>query len=180
MIYLLLADGFEEVEAFTPVDMLRRSGAQVTTVGIGGREIVGARGIKVIADTVDTAVDLSDMDMLILPGGYPGYENLEKSSFVQNAIDLAVKKDIYLAAICAAPTLLGHKGVLKGKTATCYPGMEDGLVDARVSSAAVCVDGKIITSRSAATALAFALKLVELYCGTHACKTLRQQIVCED
>lgn len=179
MVYLLFANGFEEVEAFTPVDLLRRCGAEVTTVGIGGREILGARGVKVIADTVDTAVDLSDMDLLILPGGYPGYENLENSAFVQQAIDLAVEKNILLAAICAAPTLLGHKGLLKGKIATCYPGMEAGLEGAEVSTAPVCVDGKIITSRSAATALAFSLALVQLYCGAEAKTTLMQQIACE-
>ncbi len=180
MIYLLLADGFEEVEALTPVDMLRRSGAQITTVGIGGKEITGARGIKVIADADETMVDIGDMDMLILPGGYPGYENLEKSAFVQKCIDTAVQKNIFIGAICAAPTLLGHKGLLQGKRATCYPGMESGLCGAQVEDRAVCVDGNMITSRSAATALAFSMKLVELYCGETACATLAQQIACED
>ena len=119
------------------------------------------------------------MDLLILPGGYPGYENLERSDFVQQAIDTAVEKNIPVAAICAAPTLLGHKGLLKGKRATCYPGMEEGLVDAIVTTDAVCVDGNFITSRSAATALEFSLVLVEQYCGTEAKNRLMQQIVCE-
>ena len=179
MVYLLLANGFEEVEAFTPVDLLRRCGAKVTTIGIGGKEIIGARDIKVIADITDAQAELQDMDLLILPGGYPGYENLEKSDFVQQAIEMAVEKNIPVAAICAAPTLLGHKGLLKGKRATCYPGMEEGLVDAIVTTDAVCVDGNFITSRSAATALEFSLVLVEQYCGTEAKNRLMQQIVCE-
>ncbi len=180
MVYLLLANGFEEVEALTPVDMLRRVGVGVTTVGIGDQEIVGARGVKVIADIAESDAVIDDMEMLILPGGYPGYENLEKSAFVQQCIDKAVQKDVYIAAICAAPTLLGHKGLLKGRVATCYPGMEDGLVDACPVKQAVCVDGKYITSRSAATALEFSLTLVELLCGRAQRDVLCQQIACED
>ncbi len=180
MVYLLLANGFEEIEALTPVDLLRRCGAAVTTVGIGGKEIVGARGVTVIADRTDAEGMPEDMDLLILPGGYPGYVNLEASAFVQNMIDLAVEKNILIGAICAAPTLLGHKGLLQGKKATCYPGMEDGLVGAKVSADHVCVDGMIVTSRSAATALEFALTLVELYCGAAARIKLAQEIVCEE
>ena len=179
MVYVLLADGFEEVEALTPVDILRRCGAQVTTVGIGGREICGARGVKVIADTTETDAAVSDMDLLILPGGYPGYVHLEESNFVQNLIDIAVEKGIMIAAICAAPTILGHKGLLQGRTATCYPGMEDGLVGATVSAEAVCVDGPFITSRSAATAMDFSLALARLYCGTQRANDVAQQIVYE-
>ena len=116
------------------------------------------------------------MDLLILPGGYPGYVHLEESAFVQTAIDKAVSKGVLIGAICAAPTILGHKGLLAGKVATCYPGMEEGLIGAVHSVDDVCVDGNFITSRSAATALEFALKLTELYCGIAAKETLQQQI----
>lgn len=177
MVYVLLANGFEEVEALTPVDMLRRCGTEVTLVGVGGKEIVGARGVKVVADTVESIGD--DIEMLILPGGYPGYENLEKSSFVHSAIDAAMQKDCYIAAICGAPSVLGHKGLLQGKKACCYPGMEDTLLGAKVCYDAVSVDGKIITSRAAATAMDFAMTLVELLCGKQQAQTLAAQIVLE-
>lgn len=177
MVYVLLANGFEEIEALTPVDMLRRCGVEVTLVGVGGKEIVGARGVKVVVDTVESIGD--DIEMLILPGGYPGYENLEKSAFVQSAIDAAVQKDCYIAAICGAPSVLGHKGLLRGKKACCYPGMEDTLLGANVSFDTVCVDGKFVTSRAAATAMDFAMTLVELLCGKEKADTLATQIVLE-
>ncbi len=179
MLYLLLADGFEEVEALTPVDLLRRSGVEVVTVGIGGREITGARGVKVVADTVESEVNATAFDMLILPGGYPGYENLDKSAFTHAMIDAAHRCGAYIAAICGAPSILGKRGDLQGKTACCYPGMEDTLAGAKVSYERVCVDGKIITSRSAATAMDFAMTLVELLCGKEQRNTLASQIVLE-
>lgn len=178
-VYLLLADGFEEVEAFAPVDLLRRSGVEVVTVGIGGREVVGARGVKVIADKQDSEILDSAFDMLILPGGYPGYENLYKSDFVHTMIDTALQNGAFVAAICGAPSILGKRGDLKGKKACCYPGMEQTLCGANVSFDKVCVDGNIITSRSAATAMDFALTLVELLCGEAQRTTLSAQIVWE-
>lgn len=179
MVYLMLADGFEEVEALTPVDLLRRSGVEVITVGIGGKEIVGARGVKVVADTTETEVQVGEMDMLILPGGYPGYENLDKSVFVHRLIDAALAQKAYVAAICGAPSILGKRGDLQGKRACCYPGMEETLEGALVSYDKVCVDGGIITSRSAATAMEFAMTLVELLCGKQQRGTLAAQIVLE-
>lgn len=177
MVYVLLADGFEEVEALTPVDMLRRAGADVKTVGIGGRRIVGARGIPVVADLDENEVNPADMQLLILPGGNPGYVNLENSEFVQGLLASALQNEkCRIAAICAAPTLLGHLGALKNKTATCYPGMEGELDGAVLSDAPVCVDGRIITSRSAATAMEFALTLTELLQGAEARQILQQQI----
>ena len=179
MVYLLLADGFEEVEALTPVDLLRRSGVEVITVGIGGLEIVGARGVKVIADTADRDVQMEKMDMLILPGGYPGYENLDRSPIVHRFIDAALQQGAMVAAICGAPSILGGRGDLKGKRACCYPGMEDTLKGAEVCFEPVCVDDKFITSRSAATAMDFAMTLVELLCGKQQRDTLAAQIVLE-
>ncbi len=178
-VLLLLADGFEEVEAFTPVDMLRRSGVEVITVGIGAREVVGARGVKVIADIEDKCFANEAFDMLILPGGYPGYENLDKSDFTHKMIDIAKQSEAYIAAICGAPSILGKRGELQGKKACCYPSMEETLLGARVHFEKVCVDGNIITSRSAATAMDFSMTLVELLCGKEQKETLAAQIVLE-
>ena len=179
MVYLMLANGFEEVEALTPVDLLRRSGVEVLTVGIGGKEIVGARGVKVVADISEAEVEKDGMDMLILPGGYPGYDNLDKSPFVHRLIDAALEKNAYIAAICGAPSILGKRGLLNGKTACCYPGMEKTMEGAEVSFEKVSIDGRIITSRSAATAMDFAMTLVEMLCGREQRNTLASQIVLE-
>ncbi len=165
MIYMFLADGFEEVEAFTPLDLLRRAGADVKTIGIGDRTITGAHGITVLADAVDS--DISDLsaEMIILPGGMPGTLGLAESSTVSSAIDTAIKNDSYIAAICAAPSVLGKYGVLEGKTATCFPGFEDSLTGAKCSQSGVCRDGKIITGSGMGVALEFGLALVEALYG---------------
>ena len=179
MVFLLLADGFEEVEALTPVDLLRRSGVEVVTVGIGGKEITGARGVKVVADITDADIEETPFDMLILPGGYPGYENLDKSPFTHRMIDVAAQQSAYVASICGAPSILGKRGDLQGRKACCYPGMEQTLLGAEISYDSVCVDGKFITSRSAATAMDFAMTLVEILCGKKQRETLASQIVLE-
>lgn len=176
MVYVLLADGFEEVEALTPVDMLRRAGLEVATVGIHGKTVMGAHGIAITADITADEWDETRQEMLVLPGGYPGYENLENSEFVQDAVDKTVVQGRWLAAICGAPSVLGHKGLLNGKTATCFPGMESELMGAILSEDEVCVDGNIITSRSAGTAMAFALKLVEVLTDAETARSLQNQI----
>lgn len=161
MIYVFLANGFEETEALVPVDMLRRCELDVMTVGVGGQIIKGSHGISVFADISETEISLdNNLEMIVLPGGMPGTLNLEKSAQVQNAIDFCVKNDKYIAAICAAPSVLGHKNILINKKATCYTGFEDQLNGAVISDKKVCTDGKIITSRGAGTALDFSFELV--------------------
>ena len=177
MIYLFLADGFEEIEALTPVDILRRAGKQVTTVGIGKKTITGAHGITVLADVQDNDLDVTDADMIILPGGMPGTLNLDASPVVQNAIDVALANGAYIAAICAAPTILGKRGLLNGKKATCYPGMESDLMGAILGEDTVVLDDKIITAAGMGAALPFALKLVEILCGTDTAKKLATAVV---
>lgn len=177
MIYLFLADGFEEIEALTPVDILRRAGKQVTTVGIGGKAVTGSHGISVLADVADTDLVLTDADMIILPGGMPGTLNLDASPVVQKAIDTALANGAYIAAICAAPTILGKRGLLNGKKATCYPGMEADLKGAILGEDTVVQDGKIITAAGMGAALPFALKLVEVLCGTDTAKKLATAVV---
>ena len=162
MIYVFLAEGFEEVEALTPVDVLRRAGCAVQTVGICGRVVRGSHGIAVQADITDDEARLDDIEMAVLPGGMPGAQNLERSPVVQRALEQCLAHGKYLAAICAAPFILGHKGVLSGKKATCYPGFEKELKGARVTGAQTEVDGSIITGRGPGAAMAFALTLVKI------------------
>lgn len=162
MIYVFLANGFEETEALTPIDMLKRCELEVTTVGIGGQIIKGSHGISVIADITDNDISLDDdLQMIILPGGMPGTLNLEASKKVQKSIDYCMENDRYIAAICAAPSILGHKNILINKRATCYIGFESQLNGAVISNEKVCTDGKIITSRGAGTALEFTFEIIK-------------------
>ncbi|MDE5741925.1 MAG: DJ-1/PfpI family protein [Oscillospiraceae bacterium] len=162
MIYVFLAQGFEETEAIAPIDILRRCGKEVITVGIGDNIIKGSHGISVVTDTEDKLVELgSDLEMIVLPGGMPGTINLEASETVQRAIDYCTANDLYIGAICAAPSILGHKGLLKGKKAVCYTGFEQELTGAEVLNEPAVIDGKIITARGAGAAVDFGLKLVE-------------------
>ncbi len=162
MVYLFLAEGFEEIEALTPVDYLRRAGIDVTTVGVGGEYITGAHGITVKADVCDCDIcaECADIDMVVLPGGMPGTLNLKASEKVNAFIDKAVEKDAYIAAICAAPSILGEKGLLQGKKAICYPGFEDKLLGATVCDCQAVTDEKTITARAAGAAAEFAFELI--------------------
>ena len=165
MVYLFLANGFEEIEALTPLDVLRRAGVPVTTVGVGGDSILGAHGIRVQADIPDTMYRDSAPDMIILPGGMPGSENLDNSRVVDAALRAAARNGAYLCAICAAPMVLGKRGYLQDKRAVCYPGFEEYLKGAVVTDVRVECDGKIITSKGMGAALEFGLALVEVLCG---------------
>jgi 4-methyl-5(b-hydroxyethyl)-thiazole monophosphate biosynthesis len=164
MVYVFIADGFEEVEAVVPVDILRRAGVSVKLVGVGGKNITGAHGIKIEADmTCDEPI--GDFEAIMLPGGMPGTLNLEKSNVVLQVIDRAVKNGVIIAAICAAPSILGHLGLLHGKKAVCYPGFENDLEGAQVMSAQVCEDGSFITGNGPGAAFAFGLLLASRLCG---------------
>lgn len=165
MIYVFLANGFEEVEALTPVDVLRRLGCEVKTVGVGGSEITGSHGITVKADLEEKDVETDGVEMVVLPGGLPGTLNLEKSPIVRAAVEATAKDGAWVCAICAAPSVLGHLGLLKGHKATCYPSFEQELTGAEVTGAPVEVSGNFITGRGAGAAMAFALKLGEALCG---------------
>ncbi|MGN0596200.1 MAG: DJ-1 family glyoxalase III [Ruminiclostridium sp.] len=166
MIYCFLAEGFEEVEALTPVDILRRCGKEVVTVGIGEEVITGAHGISVCTDITEVELVPDDeIEMIILPGGMPGTLNLEKSRTVQDAIDYCALNDKYIAAICAAPSILGHKHLLDGKKATCFPGFEEQMNGAVMTGEKVVVADKIITAKGAGASMEFGLKLAEILCG---------------
>lgn len=162
MIYVYLANGFEETEAITPIDMLRRAEKKVITVGVGDNVVVSSHGIPVVTDTIVQEAPLTDeLEMIVLPGGMPGTLNLEKSEYVQQAIDFCMEKNLLIGAICAAPSILGHKGILRGRKAVCYQGFEAQLEGAEIGTGAVAVDGNIITARGAGVAMQFALALVE-------------------
>ncbi len=165
MIYMFLADGFEEVEALCPLDILRRAGLEVTTVGVGGKDvIIGAHGIIVHADIPDILYRDSSPDMLILPGGMPGSKNLDESRIVDSALKAASRQGKFLAAICAAPMVLGKRGYLEGKRAVCFPGFEEFLTGASVDGENTVVrDGNIITAKGMGAAFDFGFELVRCF-----------------
>ena len=179
MIYMFLAEGFEEVEALCPLDLLRRAGLEVTTVGVGGVHITGAHGITVVADMTDAEFCDKNPTMVFLPGGMPGTLNLGKNPLVTETIRAASEQGAYLAAICAAPSILGDMGLLQGKEATCYPGFEARLTGARLSEHRVVRDGTIITAAGMGVALEFGLLIVETLCGTEKAKELRHAVIAD-
>lgn len=167
MIYIFLADGFEEIEALAPLDFLLRAGVQAKTVGVSGSFCRGAHGINVQADILPEDVCLDEnLEGIILPGGMPGAENLNNSEAVQTAIDYCVKEGKIIGAICAAPFILGKKGILDGKKATCFPGFEDELKGAQVLGDGVVTDGKIVTAKGAGVAWEFGAAIASLATGS--------------
>ncbi len=178
MIVLFLANGFEEVEALTPLDLLRRAGCEVVTVGIGSREICGTHGITVFADTDDAHMPTDIPEMVILPGGMPGAATLDDSDMVDHTVKVVAARGGYLAAICAAPMILGKRGYLDGKRATCFPGFEAELHGATVCrEAGVVRDGNIITAAGMGVALDFGLSLVAVLKDEGTASKLRAAIM---
>lgn len=155
MFYVFLADGFEETEALTPVDMMRRAKLDVKTVGVTGCEVTGSHNITVKADISLCEVRQSDIDGVILPGGMPGTLNLEKSQGVIDAARYAYESGKIVAAICAAPSILGHLGFLENRRATCFPGFETELKGAEYTAAHTETDGNVITAKGAGCAVEF-------------------------
>lgn len=159
MVYLFCADGTEEAEAVVTADIMRRAGVYLKIVGVGSKTITTSHGIIITADIEENGIT-DNFDMIVLPGGMPGTLNLEKSRAVQHAIDTALKKDRFIAAICAAPTILGHRGILNGKKAVCYPGYEDELEGAKIMNTQSCSDGKIITANGPGAVFAFGKEIL--------------------
>lgn len=178
MIYLFLAPGFEEIEAAAPLDLLRRAKAEVRTVGVGSRRVTGSHGIEIAADLEEKELDRSDMEMIVLPGGMPGTRNLENSPAVRESIRFCAENGKRIAAICAAPSILGHMGLLRGHRAVCFPGYEDELGADEVLFTPTCVSGNIVTARGAGVAVEFGLKLVEVLFGEEKSKEIREKIQC--
>lgn len=162
MIIVLLAEGFEEIEALTPVDMMRRANLDVKTVGVAGKTVTGAHNIKVVADATPDEIDLSKVEMAVFPGGMPGSLNLDASKYTDEVIEAVINNGGRLAAICAAPLVLGRRGLLDGRKATCFPGFEGELRGATVIDADFVTDGNITTGRGMEYSLPFAKELVRL------------------
>lgn len=171
MIYMFLANGFEEIEALLPLDLMRRAGLEVRTVGVGGLDITGSHGITVKADMLDTDLSDSAPECVILPGGMPGTKNLDASAVVHKALDDALASEALICAICAAPMVLGKRGILNGKNATCFPGFEEYLEGANVGGRVVR-DGRVITAIGMGAALEFGIEIVAALLGRDAADKL--------
>ena len=178
MVYVLLGTGFEEIEALTPVDLLRRAGVPVKTVGLNGKTVFGGHAIGVACDLTIEELDVADAEMIVLPGGLGGVASIRACDRALEAVKAVHDNGKYVAAICAGPTVLADLGLLTGRKATCYPGQIPNMRDAQVVENAACVtDGKVITGTSAGTATAFALALIEALKGPDAARAIADQIV---
>ena len=178
MVYVLLGTGFEETEAIAPIDLLRRAGIPTTTVGINGTTVYGSHNIGIAADITIGQMDLTDLEMIVLPGGLGGVASVRACPEAMAALKFAWDNGKYVAAICAGPTELADLGITDGKNATCYPGCEDGMGSAVMVPDAACVrDGRLITGTSAGCAIPFGLALIEALKGKEAADTIAKQIV---
>jgi 4-methyl-5(b-hydroxyethyl)-thiazole monophosphate biosynthesis len=178
MIYVFLANGFEEIEALATVDILRRAELDVVTVCVGSRNVVGSHHIEVTADIEQSQVITDNMEMVILPGGMPGTLNLEDSPIVTASVQYCADNALPIGAICAAPSVLGHMGLLKGKKAVCFPGFEQELEGALLQEGAVCKDGNVITGKGAGVAVDFALFIVAELTDRETADRLRMAMQC--
>ncbi len=177
-IYVFAAQGVEEIECLTQVDLLRRAGFEVVVTAVGGElRICGSHGICFEADARIEEVSLKDASALVLPGGMPGTLNLLKDQTLADALKQAAGTDTLICAICAAPRVLGAAGLLQGHTATCYPGIEEYLTGAVTTQKEVEVSGQFVTSRGLGTAIPFALKIIELLAGRDAAEKMKNSIV---
>lgn len=178
MVYLLLGTGFEEIEAVTPLDLMRRAGIDVLTVGVNGKTVYGGHGIGVEADITLDEMDLTQLEMIVLPGGLGGVASVRASKQAMDALSFAWENGKYVAAICAGPTVLADLHITDCKNAVCYPGCEGGMGSAQIHADAACMqDGKLITGTSAGCAIPFGLALISALRGDTAAKAVRDQIV---
>ena len=176
MVYILLAPGFEEAEALVPADLLRRAGLETKLVGLTAAPVPGGQGMQVVPDGTLDQVDLDRADMIVLPGGSLGVKNLGAEPAVEALVRQAAQRGIWVAAICAAPTLLAQWGLLHGKRAVCYPGLESRLGDALPQDFSVVEAGTIITGRAAGSAFDFGLKLVSVLSNPEKSEEVRHGI----
>ena len=178
MVYMLLGTGFEETEAIAPLDLLRRAGVEILTVGINGKIVYGSHKIGVEADIELGEVDLTNLEMVILPGGLGGVASIRASKEAMDIVRFAYENGKFTAAICAGPTVLADLGITDGKNATCYPGCETGMGTAIMAeNAASVIDGKLVTGTSAGCAVPFGLSLIEVLKGKEEAERIAMQIV---
>ena len=177
MVYMLLGTGFEETEAIAPLDLLRRAGVEVQTVGITGKTVYGSHNIGIVADITPDEMDLESMEMIILPGGLGGVASARASKEALNALRYGWEHDRYVAAICAGPTVLADLGITDDRNATCFPGCESQMGKANMVNAAAVTDGKLITGTSAGCAISFGLELITALKGADMADKIAKQIV---
>ena len=178
MVYVLLGTGFEEMEAIAPIDLLRRSGIEVKTVGVTGKTVYGSHGIGVEADILPEDMELDAMEMIVLPGGLGGVASTRASKPALDALRYGWDQGRFVAAICAGPTVLADLGITDGRNATCYPGCEGQMGSANMQPGAAAIrDGKLITGTSAGCAIPFALELIRALRGEEKAQAIAQQIV---
>ena len=177
MVYMLLGTGFEETEAVAPLDLLRRAGVSVATVGLNGKTVYGSHGIGIEADLEPGQMDLADLEMIILPGGLGGVASIKASAAAMDAVRFAWKNGKYVAAICAGPTILASLGITDGKKATCFPGCAEQMGSAVLLNQAAVTDGRVITGTSAGCAIPFGLALIAALKGPEAAQSIEKQIV---
>ncbi len=178
MVYVLLGTGFEEMEALAPVDLLRRAGIDVMTVGVNGKTVYGGHNIGVEADITIDEMDLTDLEMIVLPGGLGGVASVRASKPSLDALQFAWENNKYVAAICAGPTVLADLHITDGKKAVCYPGCEAQMGSATILTHIPCIqDGTVITGASAGCAVPFALALIAALKGEDAANQIKKQIV---
>ena len=179
MLYMFFADGFEEVEAVATLDVIRRAGIEIQSVGIGSEIIQGSHNMKFICDKTDSEISVSNnLKGIILPGGMPGTTNLMVNSVVNEFIDYCNENNLLICAICAAPMILGKKGLLNGKEAICFPGFENELIGAYVSDKFVCRDGNIITAKGMGSAINFGLEIVSALTDSITAEKLKNTLQC--
>ena len=183
MVYMFLAEGFEEIEALCPLDLMRRANIDVTTVGIGEQFVTGAHGITVQADIADVNfkehAKKSEIELVFLPGGMPGTLNLAKSTIVTETVRYAFESKKYIAAICAAPSILGKLGFLRGKEAICYPGFEEQLIGATISDRRIVLDDKILTAAGMGVALDMGIEIIRLLCNDQKANDIRCAVIAD-
>lgn len=178
MVYVFFAEGFEEIEALTVVDVLRRADIRTHMIGLKGLQITGSHGITVqMDDIIESITTLSDTMMMILPGGMPGAKNLSEHNTLKNLLIEAYRTEVPLAAICAAPIVLSEHNLLKGRRATCYPGFESDLKDFVHDDRPVVHDGALLTGNGPGAAMAFALKIVEILKGRKVSEQLAKSMM---
>ena len=179
MFYLFLADGFEEVEALATLDVLRRAGIDAATVGVTGKTVTGSHGIPVICDReIAELSPAAAFDGVILPGGMPGTKHLNASAQVHAFLDAAAQRDLWICAICAAPMILGQRGMLAGRQAVCFPGFEPELKGAQIPDQFVCRDGRFITAKGMGSAIQFGLAIVAAVQGAEKAAALEATLQC--
>ena len=176
MVYVFLAEGFEIIEALAPIDMMTRAKIDVKTVGVTGMTVASSCGVQIVADMAVEDFDFYDVEAIVLPGGMPGTLNLENNDVVQSAISNANNVGVPICAICAAPSILGHKGMMNGKEGICFPGYEDELEGCVLSDEYVVTDGNIITAKGAGVSVDFGLEIVKKLRGEELAESIRQKI----